>query len=66
MGVNKVIYAGRTLIDTSETTVTPETLASGKTAIDSTGTLIIGTAKPIRTWGDLVDNGYLWGSLVNE
>lgn len=43
MGVNRVIYCGDVLIDTSQTTVTPATLAKGITAIDSAGNLITGT-----------------------
>lgn len=50
MGVNKVVYNGETLIDTTTTTVTPETLASGVTAINASGDEIIGTM-------DLVDCG---------
>lgn len=46
MAVNKVIYAGETLIDLTSDTVTPETLAEGVTAHDSSGNLIIGTMLP--------------------
>lgn len=42
MGVSKVIYNGETLIDTSNTTVTPATLAKGITAIDAAGNMIVG------------------------
>lgn len=42
MGVNKVIYNGRTLIDTSQTTVTPESLLKGYTAINAAGNTIEG------------------------
>lgn len=41
--VNKVVYNGRTLIDTSTVTVTTDTLAKGVTALDATGKLITGT-----------------------
>lgn len=43
--VNKVVYGGNTLIDTSNVTVTPDTLAEGYTALDASGALITGTAK---------------------
>lgn len=43
MGVNRVEYCGNVLIDTTQTTVTPGTLAKGVTAIDKAGNLITGT-----------------------
>lgn len=43
MPINKVIYDGRVLIDTSTVTVTPETLALGKTALNAKGELIVGS-----------------------
>ena len=43
MSANKVIFAGETLIDLTEDTVTPETLAKGVTAHDKSGVEIIGT-----------------------
>ncbi|MBP3647194.1 MAG: hypothetical protein J6K55_12315 [Clostridia bacterium] len=43
MAVNKVIYAGKTLIDLTGVTVKPETLAEGETALDASGELIVGT-----------------------
>lgn len=42
MAINKVDYDGRTLIDLTEDTVTPETLAKGVTAHDKTGAQITG------------------------
>lgn len=42
--VNKVVYGGTTLIDTSGVTVTPDKLALGITALDASGALIVGTA----------------------
>ncbi len=45
MGVNKVNYYDRTLIDISDSTVTPETLAEGATAYDKSGEKITGTMK---------------------
>lgn len=43
MAVNKVIYSGETLIDTSGVTVTAETLAEGETALNAAGEEITGT-----------------------
>lgn len=43
MGVNKVIYDGDTLIDLTEDSVTPSSLAEGATAHDSSGNVIRGT-----------------------
>jgi hypothetical protein len=40
---NKVVYAGETLIDLSEDTVTPASLKSGVTAHDASGAKITGT-----------------------
>ena len=43
MAVNKVVYGGNTLIDISDSTVAPETLAEGETAYNAAGELITGT-----------------------
>lgn len=45
MAVNKVVFGVTTLIDLTQLTVTPETLGEGMTALDSSGNLIVGTAK---------------------
>lgn len=42
MAVNKVIYDGRTVMDISDSTVTPDTLASGKTAYNAAGEKVVG------------------------
>lgn len=42
--VNKVVYGGTTLIDTSAVTVTADKLLEGYTALDKSGRLITGTA----------------------
>lgn len=44
MGVNKVIFGDRTLIDISGDTVTADKLLAGYTAHDKSGTQITGTA----------------------
>lgn len=43
MAINKVVYGGRTLIDLTGVTVTPEVLLKGYTAYDASGNLITGT-----------------------
>ena len=43
MEVSHVIYGGKTLIDLTGDTVTPETLVKGATAHDKTGAAIVGT-----------------------
>lgn len=45
MGVNKVEYGGKTLIDLTNDSVTPETLMEGETAHDASGEPIVGTMK---------------------
>ena len=45
MAVNKVIYGGRTIMDVTEDTVTPETLAEGATATNAKGERILGMMK---------------------
>lgn len=43
MGYNKVVYGGKTLIDLTGDSVTPEKLLAGETAHDKTGESITGT-----------------------
>lgn len=43
MAVNKVVYNGETLVDLTNDTVAPETLAEGVTAHDKSGAVIVGT-----------------------
>lgn len=45
MSTNKVVYAGRTIIDLSNDSVTPSSLQEGKQAHDKAGNTIIGNAK---------------------
>ena len=49
MGVSKVIYDGKTLIDLTNDSIAPETLAEGETAHDASGAMIVGTMAPINT-----------------
>lgn len=44
MAANKVIYAGNTLIDLSNDTITPEDIKKGITAHDKSGAQIVGTS----------------------
>lgn len=46
MAVNKVIYGGVTLVDLTNDSVTPETLAAGVTAHDAAGDPIVGIMEP--------------------
>ena len=63
MGVNKVIYGGKTLVDMTDATATPETVLEGYTAYGAKGTRIVGTASatkrrevtislPLAGWAD--------------
>ncbi len=45
MPVNKVVFGAVSIMDISDSTVTPETLAEGATAYDKTGAKITGTMK---------------------
>lgn len=44
MAVNKVVYAGETLIDITDATLTPETLLEGYTGYNAAGLKVSGTA----------------------
>lgn len=63
MGVNKVVYGGKTLVDMTDATATPETVLEGYTAYGAKGTRIVGTASatkrrevtislPLSGWAD--------------
>lgn len=49
MAVNQVIYDGETLIDLTNDTVTPETLAEGVTAHDAKGNIVVGIMPTLET-----------------
>lgn len=57
MAINKVEFGGRTLIDLTNDTVSPQNLMSGETAHDRSGAPIVGTATPGSTYtaGDGID-----------
>lgn len=48
MGRSKIVYAGDTLLDLTEDTVTPETLLKGTTAHNAAGELITGVYEPMN------------------
>lgn len=48
MAVNKVVYGTTVLIDISDSTVTPETLAEGVIAYNAKGERIVGTHKCVN------------------
>lgn len=48
MGVSKVVYDGRTLVDLTDTTATEDTILAGYTAYGADGERIVGTAASTR------------------
>lgn len=60
MSVNKVQLAnGETIIDISDSTVTPETLAEGVVAYNAKGERIVGTHKCSASNGIMSADGYV-------
>ena len=64
MGVSKVEFDGRTLVDLTKDSVTPETLMVGATAHNSAGEPIVGQA--VAGGLDGVGNEYLWEKRTKE
>lgn len=64
MGVNRVVYGNKTLIDLSDSTVTPETLLEGVIAYNSKGERIIGIMKKIAFTDDGKGNVTVSGATV--
>lgn len=62
MAVNKVIYGNNTLIDLTDSTVTPETLGEGVIAYNAKGERIVGIAT-IRTITAKLGEAFL-GTMV--
>ena len=56
MAVNKVVYGSVSIIDISDSTVTPETLGKGQTAYDKAGEKITGTMETTVNTGEDVTN----------
>lgn len=66
MGVNKVIYKGRTLIDLTNDTVTPGTLAKGFTAHNARGEEITGTMDGVSSVeGKQVKTGTTTSTIIH-
>lgn len=64
VNVNKVAYGGRTLIDLTSDTVTPQTLVQGATAHNAAGEMIEG--KNPGSSGDMLKSDYDPESAVQE
>jgi len=62
--VNKVVYDGKTLIDLTTDTVTPETLLSGYTAHDRSGAIITGTASTGVDGDEIAYGGSFTGTAI--
>lgn len=56
--INKVIYGGKTLLDLTADTITPDKLAKGITAHDKTGASITGTSTKDSDTSDATATGY--------
>ena len=65
MAINKVIYDGETLIDTTGVSVTPETLAEGETALNAAGDEIVGTLKVADEIVTTAGTGSAYTATVN-
>lgn len=63
MPINKVVYENETLIDLTNDTVTPESLAEGVTAHDKSGNAIVGK---LKASGDIINVDTLPTSNINE
>lgn len=55
MGINKVVFKDKVIIDISDSTVTPETLAKNKIAYGANGEKIVGTLESQTSTGNLDD-----------
>lgn len=66
MGVSKVVYNNKTIIDLTTDTVTAASLDKGIVAHDKAGNVVTGT-RPV-TWGGLgaVSSPVTWGYLKNN
>lgn len=56
MGVSKVVYGNRTLIDLTKTNVSPEKLYKGATAVSASGDVIEGEVDPANCFFEADDN----------
>ena len=64
MEKNKVVYAGKVLIDLTEDTVTAANLLEGTTAHSKTGEKITGTMKKMTVSDDGAGNVTITGTAV--
>lgn len=64
MEKNKVVYAGKVLIDLTEDTVKAENLLEGTTAHSKTGEKITGTMKKMTVSDDGAGNVTITGTAV--
>ena len=64
MSVNKVIYAGNTLIDLTSDTVSKSSLLKGYTAHDKSGSLIVGTYEAGEEVENILENGFSSGDIT--
>ena len=75
MAINKVVYDGKTLIDLTDSTVSPASLMEGKKAYDASGMKVTGTMKNNGATGGSIDGltttsvsipaGYTTGGTVS-
>ncbi len=66
MAYNKIIYGGKTLLDLTEDSVTPESLKKGYTAHQANGEKIVGTYMPNSGTDDEIDSILLHGFSYGE
>lgn len=72
MAINKVIFGNQTLMDTTEVTVTPNTMIRGTTALAANGETITGTLDTAPLYNDLdkTSEGYALdarqGKVLND
>lgn len=64
MGASKVVYGGRTLVDLTKTTVTPDTLVKGYSAVNAAGETIQGNVNPTNLFFDTGSKVLELGSLT--
>ncbi len=64
MSVNKVIYAGNTLIDLTSDTVSESSLLKGRTAHDKSGKVITGTYEAGEAVENILEDGFSSGDVT--
>lgn len=66
MSVNKIVYAGKTLIDLTSDTVTKASLLKGVKAHDKAGNVIIGVYEAGEEVENILENGFSSGDITYE